>query len=1040
MNNQTRSFTSKILRTKLGLATQRLQSQSSATGTGTDFVTQEQVMSEAIKILSEFYRYLSEPGFQPLNPLVDTEPSPSDFNRNFQAIGDDLETVFSELENIEGVILGNFNYMVSRLNKLSGKMKSVSSLLGDYALLSNYPTKDAIFLGDTFTNLNRVESNSPLLNGTQLEVNQVEGLLTLPIDRVAQKKIQVSKVPVINSNSNGTLGNSMEAGKAFNGDILQILDGNADTWFEYERVLSTDDSVALVLGLTINLGSPQIINFVRVNPNNFGTKTSIEILTIDTSIDGDKFISIKDDIPIAGWTVQDEENVFTLAPSTSKYAGQGLYTFTPRKAKYIHLTLRQSTPYIITTSTGTQLVRYAIGLRDVHIEAQPYKTKGELISTEYVVSDEVRKVVLLSNQSPDAASVSTLAGIKHYVSPDNGSSWYEIRPKVSVGLANTTQAVPELLDFNGIDQNTVHTSNPVFKLRYKALMERYPAAFTAGSSDLGQEFADQTELHKPPSTTPFVLALEKKPKEGSVQLYEPNYGSRGLPDVQYDIAVGTGSRLQIKLPWKPMPRSIYKYWDNVVTSYGLAESGDESLYVDGKLWSRGDPTTANGTTCYYKLDFTTGSLITGDGTAGAAPPAGSIVTMTFGEERIFPNHDSPHTASLEFPTTNDKGQVILQRIEKFLPATTILQRGSKIHQLKPNILNPFYLSISDVTVFNPATRVTYVDGESELTAGKWSVDYENGILYSYSNSNSSSDTTISYYYYPRVTLSEGDWEFGETAREVVIVDNLWKTLSPPAAEVIPGGYRLFGLENIAVVKGSLVFSNTAEFIREINFVDGRSEFLNYVQTTEQISALAGTAQQVTFSLRMPISYASNYEPVFSDTDIFETPKTTLIAVNVPGDYFVDRTANTVTVWITTSEATPGTITYYYSNPQVNTSGRYSVNYKTGQVFTSDLTTGAAGTVTYQYTDYRIKYPMAREVSRADWELDVLSNKITIKDREILSNMKQSQITSGTSREKFYRVSYKYMKSSREDVNELEPFFSPVLKDYALKIITQGRLS
>jgi hypothetical protein len=132
MNNQTRPFTSKILQTKLGLSTQRLQAQASSTGSGTSLATQEQLVTEAIKVLSEFYHYLSEPGFQPQNPLADIEPSPADYNKNFQAIADDLETVFVEFENIESVILGNFNYMVSRLNKLNGKMKAVSSLLGDY--------------------------------------------------------------------------------------------------------------------------------------------------------------------------------------------------------------------------------------------------------------------------------------------------------------------------------------------------------------------------------------------------------------------------------------------------------------------------------------------------------------------------------------------------------------------------------------------------------------------------------------------------------------------------------------------------------------------------------------------------------------------------------------------------------------------------------------------------------------------------------------------------------------------------------------------
>ncbi len=1040
-NNQTRPFTSKLLQTKLGILVERLQSKSSPTGSNSDFVTQEQLMSEAIKVLSEFYRTLSTPGFQAINPVVDTEPSPSDFNQNFTAIHDDISTVFGEFENMEGVILGNFNYMVSRLNRLSGKLKAVSSLLGDYALLSNYPTKDAIFFGDTFTNMNRVQFNSPLLNSTQLEVNQIEGIVTLPIDRTKQKQLLIKDLPVINSNSNGTNGNTMEAGKAYNGDISVILDGNSDTWFEYERVVSTDDGTPLTLDLTVNLGSPQIINFIRVNPNNFGTKTTIEILAIDTSIDGDTFISIKDDIPIAGWTVQDEENVFVLASTTSKYAGQGLFTFTPRKAKYVHLTLRQSTPYQIKTSSGLSYLRYAIGIRDIHIEAQPYKTKGELISTEYTSGDEVRKVVLLSNQNPYAATTSTLASVKHYVSPDNGTSWYEIRPKISDGVANTTQTVPELLDFNGVDKNTIKTPNPVFKLRYKALLERNPDAFTAGSSDLCTVQADETELHKPPLTTPFSITLQKKPISGTVRLCEPNYGSRGLDKAKYDIATGTGSRLQVNLPWNPVPRTITKSWNNGTNSYDVVESGDETLWVDGKEWSRGNPATANGTATYYSLDFTKGVLTTGDGTAGAAPPMGSLVTMTFGEERIYPSETSPHTAVLDFPTTNDQDEVILDRVEPFQAEEIVLKRGAKIHKLLPVILpSTFAISFSDNTVFNPAGRRTFIDGEVEFSgygAGYWSVDEENGILYSYSQTSSATDTTVSFYRYPRTKLTNDQWDF--SGRDIVIDDDLWKTLEPRRPIDIPTGLKLFGVPDVALVKGTVEFSNTTEFAKELDFIDGRSEFLSYIKTAEQIPNLTAGAL-ISFNLRAPIVSSTDYGVAFSDEELFVTAKGSTGAIASPGDYYVDRTNSRIYLNLSTSTTTPGTITYYYSNPVVSTTGRYSINYKTGQIYTFAATSGSAGTVNYQYTDYRIKYPMAREVPTTDYEVDIQNSKVTVKDREVLNNMKMSQVTSpGGGRDKYYRISYKYMKAPREDVAELEPYFSPVLKDYALKLVTKSRL-
>jgi len=74
-----------------------------------------------------------------------------------------------------------------------------------------------------------------------------------------------------------------------------------------------------------------------------------------------------------------------------------------------------------------------------------------------------------------------------------------------------------------------------------------------------------------------------------------------------------------------------------------------------------------------------------------------------------------------------------------------------------------------------------------------------------------------------------------------------------------------------------------------------------------------------------------------------------------------------------------------------------------------------------------------------WSLNKEDNGITIEDREILTNIRTPQQITATGGSKFYQAAYKYVKSSRADVSELEPFFSPVLKDYALKVITKSRL-
>ena len=379
-NKHTLPDQGKLLKEKLDKLSSKLQGSLKSD----EFKTREQYLFEAIKVLQSFYKTLNAPQTDLVEPLVDDQPSFDDYDTLWNQILEDLTIVFSELENIEGLTLANFNFIVTEANRLTTRVKAVSSKLSDYILYSQNANKDALFYKDSFNDLSKIDIGITLLNESECEVNQEEGIVTLPINREVDSTVRVTAEPIINPSSNGNVGNNQEVAAAYNGDIDVILDNNPDTWFEYERVVTgiSDTGEELVLDLTINLGESTVVNHIRVNPNNFGTKTVILVDAIDTSLDGRVYTSIKDDIPVGGFTTEDEENVFTLAPSTSKFAGQGIYSFTPRKIKYIHLVLKQTEPYIITTGSGDRL-RYAIGLRDIEVHGVNYQNKGELVSSAF---------------------------------------------------------------------------------------------------------------------------------------------------------------------------------------------------------------------------------------------------------------------------------------------------------------------------------------------------------------------------------------------------------------------------------------------------------------------------------------------------------------------------------------------------------------------------------------------------------------------------------------------------------------------------------
>lgn len=1040
-NKETTPIPSTLLRLKLERLLGKLQKKADPKGNRSSLDTQEMVIAEAMAHLSHFYKTLPEPIYVPVRAVIDSPPNYQEFNDNIQGISDDLTVLFGEFENLEAVILGYFNYMVSRLNLLNRKMKQTASSLADFILLSEFPTREALFFGDTFSNLSKIENNSPLLNATQCEINQVEGIITLPIRQQTQSSVETDQLPVINSSSNGVRGNNQEVGKATNSDISKILDNNADTWFEYERVVSTDDGVALVLDFTVNLGSEKIVNFVRINPNNFGTKTQVEILAIDTSTDGRSFISIKDDIPIAGFLTEDEENIFVLAPSTSKYAGQGLYTFTPRKAKYVHFTLRQSTPYNIQTSSGLTKQRYAIGIRDVEIKGLRYEAKGEVISTEFTIGDTVSKAVVLSNQSPLVGTVSNLASIKHYLSPDNGLSWHEIRPKESQGVANIEQEVPELLTFNGVEEDSIQTERPVITLRYKALLERNTDGFTNNSSELAQVIENNTELHSPPLTTPFNITLQQTPIENTLSLLDPQFGSRGKEDVKYQIAVGNGSQLSILLPFKPLHRDFAKEETSPGSGvWNLVDRDPQDIYVNGVEWTRGALTSTNKN---YRINFEEGRITFGDGTNGAAVPDGATVSMTLSEERVFPERGEGHQITLNYPVARDQKRVELYRVDPSTTKVVVLKKNANRHPLSPDIIDGS-LEISDATVF--ASIQPFVDGDVELTGtGEYSVDYTNGVLYSYDSTNALTDTTVKFKYYPRTKLTNSQWKFLDSG-SISLSDNVYKT-HKASRLTIPSSKKYLNLAHLGVVRGTVSFSGSYSgiFDTEVEYVDGRTELLGYIAATEEIDALtnvsAGEIRAIPFKIKVVTD--TSFSVTFTNTTIFASEKGSYGAISSTGDYYVDRSAgNTGVVYVKLADDVdePGYISYYYSDPQANLTGRYSINYQTGEVFTYTQTT-AGIYVDYQYTDYRAKYDIARYIDDEDWTFDASDRKLTIKDREILKGQQIPQQSGGTSGgvKKFYQVSYQYVKENRQDINELEPYFSPILKDYSIKVITQSRL-
>lgn len=1011
--------------------------------------TREQIISETMRILSSFYKDLSEPSFDYLSFYVHQIPLFNDYNQIFNLIEDDLSVSFAELENLELVSLANFNFATTETNRLLARLKAVYSKLNDYILYASHPTKDVSFFVDTFNNILKIDVGSSLLNAEQGNINQEEGIVTLPIDISKTKLIAIKESPIINSNSNGIAGNNQQLNAVHHGSLIDILDNNPDTWFEYERVVSaaSDDQQELILDFTINIGEEKIINHIRINPNNFGTKKSVRVERIEISVDGQFYTDIQQ------YMVGDAQS-FVLAPSTSKFAGQGLYTFIPRKVKYIHIVLSQSEPYLIDTASGQKL-RYAIGIRDVAIYSVIFKNKGEFISKPFDSAVEIRKIILDVNQN--IKEDSKLASIKYSISHDDGQSWRQIRPKSFLGASRETATVPEILSYNNANPVAITTHAPVKTIRFKAMLERNDDAFATEAGDVNKIQISRSELHAVPVAAPFSFQLDKIPLVETIDVIDPLFGSRGLKKVQYVFPSQNAQTFY--LPFEGLRRPVKKVL--YCSAYHIApvEASEWAhVSVAGEEWAHSTQSLASYSAGgsvdeqyrLYYLSLVESILHFGNGQDTMAPPTDSIIGVYFDAEELFPSElEDNHVARLNFKTGNDKSQVAIKKYRPIEIASEAIPKNTTvIHLQNKNIQNTTGISCK----LGDGNEKTFLNGKDELvTTGDWSIDTDEGVIY-LKDPVTSSNHIISYTHQKIDTLAQEDWDWerSDVFNSIVIKESGWETFERREQNILMvNNATSFDLQDLKVVRGTLVLTLTGltdiddsdnPFIKEVSFIDGKVELgADILKKLEIIATLTPTGGIASFSLTENITNDSDYVVVFSNTDIFITEQSAL-PLSSAGDYYIDRnpsspTYRTVYVKTASSVNIPGEVLYYYANTNYDNSGLYSVDYEYGRVYTQrPMNSTWTLKATYQYTDYRAEYPIARSLSSSVYVVDSATGTITVKDAEILKR----KIFPGLATQ-YYQVNYDYVDSASGELKDLQEYFTPVLRDYTMKVLTKDNV-
>ena len=990
------------------------------------FFSVEDALLDASSMLSEFNKSLGRPIGKKKHVLAGALPDVVLYNENLTTILANLEILFESVDDLEQSIVSSFNYIVAESDRIAKEARQINSMLLDYGIYTDSVAAGITYYADSFNDVSKIESDVSFLNATKASLDDSAGAITLAKNNEDSPIRQVSKV-TINEASNGTPGNNHQIDANTNDNINKILDSSPDTWFEYEAVTNenTPRNEPVTLDIVLELEEISAVNTIIIDPNNFGTKNPVKIEVIETSIDGSTWTAIETSKFALDFLHEKKEDEFELSSKSSKHKGKGVFSFFPRSIKYLHVVFRQYDYYPINTSSGTK-IRYAIGIKDIEIYSSTYEKESEIVSKRFYAPSEIKKVSLQSSEVKEKEEA--LATVTHFISPDDGITWHEIQPR-NIQVAGKS----EILNFNTVDEDSINTSAPVDFIRYKINLKRNDKEFSSVSSVLSSTTKELAETFNVSDKAPLLMTLSEAPIPSTILVLDPIYGSVGNDSRKKTIGVSSGeASQQFSLPWNSFERDT------------------EQIWVGGSIWTRvPNFVSAGSTDNVYSIDYELGLLRFGDGTKGAKPISGSRIEINFEPERVWIEKD--RTSRINFDADADKANFAIYKIsEEESVSGELLKKGATIHRLRNNNITVDLEFIDESSsVFQ--TKQAYVDGQSEITSpGDYSINYRDGIMYSYSPADDVAASNISYLYTPKTKLDNTEWEFYSSVEgtglknQIQIATDSYTTMLV-SGESVAQDVKAVQLANSYVEPGSIsikeeiheVNNPNGKLTTEVAYVDGITELSNLIQAIDESVPAAGAGsnfQLKAFSVT-GTELSSDPRPIFSDHTVFD-PEKELTYPTLPtatGEYSIDYDNGIVYV----NDAVPAnvTVSYYYSEALSDMSGKYSVDYKNGILYSYEDTYQNT-VIDYEFSNYEVVYNISRIIGDENYYYDAERNSVVVSDNEVIETISKTRETSF----KFIlKVLYNYVDKEEGSLAELEPYYTPYVDGYAISIVDKDNI-
>ena len=799
--------------------------------------SQEEILQKFNGATNKLYTALSTPLLS-IVPLREGQPANQEvLNTMFSETAKDLDIIFNEFADLRDRLATNFNTLSIQARRVRGLGAKILSDLNNYLIQNS--NLDVFLLMDTFKTTEKIENDKQKYKEEILSHDYLNDMLTMPVADTEEKPYEIVKIN-LGKHSTGIPGNNQEIGSLGRNNIQYLIDGNLDTWFEYERVTEKNPENPLVLELELTIKNESIFNVLELSLANFPNGKNPYIAKLEGSFDGQIYTDLIQDYLGNKEQIADGTEVIHLSGEHETSLEKYSLLFSPRKIKYLRMTIVQDSAYYIRTPSMIKN-RLAIGIKEISIKGRKFKNKGELITTSLSVPGSVEKVTL---EEKSYFPTGFDGSINYSISPDDGQTWHDIQPTGIIGNGK-----PEVLSFNIDNVESIKTPTEVNSLKLRAVAEIKQPAKTSVSSSYKVE-KDKTEIKTIGNATKRI-ELEKEPS-GPVRLVNVGFGSVGqgiFYTISHNDIQAREDGVYLHLPLEVFPRNTIK-------------EDSEVIYSESFVWKRVDSLSGYGSgERVYEFDYINNiakfAAIINE-TKNGKTPTEPIQFKLKRENGLILKTDKNYL-STRFSNDGIKESIRIYKLESTIKEQemTILPRN--------NVVPLGVTEIQGIEVLSDETKQflrqrDYVNGYTELAiVGDYSIDKESGVLYLYDAIPDTTSVKIKIKYKTRVDMkfsldASGRIYLTDTQLEETINE---KTISTPT----PRHAINLGVENI--IKGSVEFvGGSTDFITELEFNNGL-EFINIQDVSKPYSI--DYRKGVLF---VPEKYTGEFRIKFNSIDLY----------------------------------------------------------------------------------------------------------------------------------------------------------------------------